>query len=178
MDNIIEISHLSKSFGPVQDLSFQVCEGERFAFLGVNGAGILLMTLMMVPNIVFALTHREGFVNRWSNRTVELLEQLVRFGCFIFMCVRIQLLCGGYWFPGAHMVVLAVDAALLLAYWLIWVVCWRRDGLFRAAMLSALPSALFLFSGVAARNYPLLAAALVFAPCHICISCKNAPVIR
>ena len=71
-----------------------------------------------------------------------------------------------------------VDAALLLAYWLIWVVCWRRGGLFRAAMLSALPSALFLFSGVAARNYPLLAAALVFAPCHICISCKNAPVIR
>ena len=42
MGNIIEISHLSKSFGPVhavQDLSFQVREGELFAFLGVNGAG-------------------------------------------------------------------------------------------------------------------------------------------
>ena len=89
MGNIIEISHLSKSFGPVQDLSFQVREGERFAFLGVNGAGILLMALMMIPNIAFALTHREGFVNRWSNRTVELLEQMGRFGCFIFMCVRI-----------------------------------------------------------------------------------------
>ena len=95
MGNIIEISHLSKSFGPVQDLSFRVREGELFAFLGVNGAGILLMALMMVPNIAFALTHREGFVNRWSNRTVELLEQMGRFGCFIFMCVRIQPLCGG-----------------------------------------------------------------------------------
>lgn len=42
MGNIIEIAHLSKSFGPVhavQDLSFQVREGELFAFLGVNGAG-------------------------------------------------------------------------------------------------------------------------------------------
>lgn len=42
MENIIEIRHLSKSFGPVkavQDLSFQVKEGELFAFLGVNGAG-------------------------------------------------------------------------------------------------------------------------------------------
>lgn len=42
MENIIEISHLSKSFGSVkavQDLSFRVKEGELFAFLGVNGAG-------------------------------------------------------------------------------------------------------------------------------------------
>lgn len=39
---IIEIEHLSKHFGPVhavQDLSFQVREGELFAFLGINGAG-------------------------------------------------------------------------------------------------------------------------------------------
>ena len=42
MDNILEIAHLCKSFGDVKavrDLSFQVREGELFAFLGVNGAG-------------------------------------------------------------------------------------------------------------------------------------------
>lgn len=42
MENIIEIEHLSKSFGEVkavQNLSFRVKEGELFAFLGVNGAG-------------------------------------------------------------------------------------------------------------------------------------------
>ena len=42
MENIIEISHLNKSFGEVravQDLSFCVKEGELFAFLGINGAG-------------------------------------------------------------------------------------------------------------------------------------------
>ncbi|MBQ7383748.1 MAG: ABC transporter ATP-binding protein [Clostridia bacterium] len=42
MDNIIEISGLSKSFGDikaVRDISFKVKEGELFAFLGVNGAG-------------------------------------------------------------------------------------------------------------------------------------------
>ena len=39
---IIQIEHLSKSFGDlkaVDDLSFNVKEGELFAFLGVNGAG-------------------------------------------------------------------------------------------------------------------------------------------
>lgn len=42
MDNIIEIEHLSKSFGDVkavQNISFRVKTGELFAFLGVNGAG-------------------------------------------------------------------------------------------------------------------------------------------
>ncbi|MEA4966299.1 MAG: ABC transporter ATP-binding protein [Oscillospiraceae bacterium] len=42
MGNMIEITHLNKSFGDVkavQDLSFRVKEGELFAFLGVNGAG-------------------------------------------------------------------------------------------------------------------------------------------
>lgn len=42
MRNIIEIEHLSKSYGDVkavQDISFNVKEGELFAFLGVNGAG-------------------------------------------------------------------------------------------------------------------------------------------
>lgn len=42
MENIIEIQHLSKAFGTIQavdDLSFQVKEGQLFAFLGVNGAG-------------------------------------------------------------------------------------------------------------------------------------------
>ena len=42
MKNIIEITNLSKSFGEVkavQDISFQVKEGELFAYLGVNGAG-------------------------------------------------------------------------------------------------------------------------------------------
>ena len=42
MENVIEISHLCKSFGEVKavsDLSFCVKEGELFAFLGVNGAG-------------------------------------------------------------------------------------------------------------------------------------------
>lgn len=42
MDNIIQITHLSKSFKDIKavdDISFNVKEGELFAFLGLNGAG-------------------------------------------------------------------------------------------------------------------------------------------
>ena len=42
MENIIEIHNLKKSFGEIQavnDISFNVKQGEFFAFLGINGAG-------------------------------------------------------------------------------------------------------------------------------------------
>lgn len=42
MDGILEVSHVSKSFGPVRavdDLSLSVQAGEIFGFLGPNGAG-------------------------------------------------------------------------------------------------------------------------------------------
>lgn len=42
MSDLIRIKHLCKYFGRIQavdDLSFQVKEGELFAFLGINGAG-------------------------------------------------------------------------------------------------------------------------------------------
>ena len=42
MKNIIEIKNLTKSYDKlvaVDDLSFEVREGELFAFLGINGAG-------------------------------------------------------------------------------------------------------------------------------------------
>ena len=42
MEHIISIKNLRKSFGEIKavnDISFDVAEGELFAFLGVNGAG-------------------------------------------------------------------------------------------------------------------------------------------
>ncbi len=41
-ENVIEVSHLVKAFGAfhaVDDISFSVCRGEIFGFLGANGAG-------------------------------------------------------------------------------------------------------------------------------------------
>ncbi|MDE2213313.1 MAG: ATP-binding cassette domain-containing protein [Patescibacteria group bacterium] len=55
--NIIEVSHLSKTFGDftaVKDISFSVRAGERFAFLGPNGAGksttIKMLTTLLTPS--------------------------------------------------------------------------------------------------------------------------------
>ena len=58
MSNIIEIRNLSRSFGDVKavnNLSFNVREGELFAFLGVNGAG-----KSTTINIICAQLEKDG----------------------------------------------------------------------------------------------------------------------
>lgn len=47
--------------------------------------GLLFVILILIPNLLFAATHKDGFENLYHNPTAELLEQIGRFGCFVFM---------------------------------------------------------------------------------------------
>ena len=80
----------------------------------------------------------------------------------------------GFFFDGGLTVYLIVDSILVFAYCLIWAICFKKNGVFRALALSVIPSVLFLFSGIMIRSIPLIVAATIFAPCHILLSYKNA----
>ena len=54
-----------------------------------NIFGLIFIAIIMIPNIIYAMKCKEGFVNKWSNKIVELLEQIGRFGCFGFMIINI-----------------------------------------------------------------------------------------
>ena len=139
-----------------------------------NGYGLLFVAVIMIPNIVFAVKCKDGFQNKWDNRFVETVEQIGRFGCFLFMVVNIP----GTWFgwqsDKALAAYLIVDAVLTAAYCLIWIICFKKSSMFRALALSILPSLLFLFSAVTIRSVLLGIAAVLFAPSHILLSYKNA----
>lgn len=139
-----------------------------------NWNGLLLMAVILIPNILFARLHPEGFANQYHNRALEILEQLGRFGCFGCMIVSIPRLCLGFWFPHALLIYRIVNGALVLAYCLIWYLCWNQNSVFKSLALSILPSAVFLFSGILQWNLPLILFSILFAPCHIAISCQNA----
>lgn len=138
-----------------------------------NLFGLIFMVLIIIPNILFAIRCKEGFVNRWCNRFVELTEQIGRFGCFGFMVFNIPGTCFGWRSEEAFAVYLIVDGFLVLLYCLLWLLLWKKNNLFRALSLSVIPSVLFLFSGVMSRSILLTLSALLFAPCHILISYKN-----
>lgn len=140
----------------------------------LNVFGLVMVAVIMIPNILFAMKCKDGFVNKWNNKSVETVEQIGRFGCFGFMVINIPGTWFGWWSDEAFAVYLVVDAVLVTLYCVIWAVCFRKSSVFRALALSIIPSVLFLFSGIMSRSILLTIAAVLFAPSHILISYQNA----
>lgn len=139
-----------------------------------NIFGLVFIVVIMIPNIIFAIKCKDGFENKWNNNVIEILEQIGRFGCFGFMIINIPNTWFGWWSDEAFAVYLIVNAILVLTYCTIWTVCFRKNSVFRALALSIIPSVIFLFSGIMCRSVLLIVSAVIFAPCHIMISYKNA----
>lgn len=140
----------------------------------INPFGLVFITIIMIPNIVFAIRCKDGFTNNYRNKTVELVEQIGRFGCFGFMIFNVP----GTWFGWASneafALYLILDALLVTLYGILWFVCWKKNGMFKALALSVIPSVVFLISGIMSRSILLIVAALLFEPAHIFISYQNA----
>ena len=84
----------------------------------------------------------------------------------------------GTWFgwrsDEAFALYLITDTLLIAVYCAIWIVCFRKNSVFRALALSGIPSVLFLFSGIMSRSVLLIISSVIFAPSHIIISYRNA----
>ena len=139
-----------------------------------NLFGLVFITVIMIPNIVFAIRCKDGFANNYKNKTVELVEQIGRFGCFGFMIFNIPGTWFGWWSDQVFAVYLIVNTLLVTLYCILWIVCWKQNGVFKALALSIIPSVIFLISGIMTRSILLTVAALLFAPAHIFIFYQNA----
>ena len=140
----------------------------------INIFGLVFIAIIMIPNIVFAIKCKDGFENKWNNKSVEIVEQIGRFGCFGFMVINIPGTWFGWWSDNAFSIYLIVNMVLIILYCGIWMICFRKDTVFRALALSIIPSVIFLFSGIMIRSIVLIITSLLFAPSHILISYKNA----
>ena len=139
----------------------------------LNLYGLIFIAIIMIPNIVFAIKCKDGFENVYQNKTLEILEQGGRFGCIGFMVLNIP----GTWFgwgsDEAFAIYLIVNTLLVILYCVLWVVCWKKNNIFRALSLSVLPSAVFVFSGIMSRSVLLILSSAIFAPTHMFLSYKN-----
>ena len=141
-----------------------------------NPFGLIFIILIMIPNIVFALKCKADFENPWKSKmakVLEIFEQIGRYGCFAFMIFNIPGTYFGFPANSAFAIYLIVNFILIFTYCLIWIICFRKNTLFRAISLSVIPSVIFLFSGFLSRNFLLIFFALIFAPSHIGLSVGN-----
>lgn len=140
----------------------------------INLYGLAFIIIIMIPNIIFAIKCKDGFTNKFHNRIVEILEQIGRFGCFIFMVVNVPYTYLGFKSDEAFALYLIIDSVLVFFYCLIWLICFKKNSVFRSLALSIIPSILFIFSGIISNYILLIIFSLIFAPTHILISYKNA----
>ena len=138
-----------------------------------NVFGLIFIAVIMIPNVVFAIKCKDGFDNKWNNKYIEVTEQVGRLGCFGFMIINIPGTWFGWWSDEAFALYLIVDTILVMLYCAIWIICFKKNSVFRALALSIIPSMLFLFSGIMSRSVLLIIASVLFAPSHIMISYKN-----
>ena len=131
------------------------------------------MIVIMIPNVIFSIKNKNHFLNTYSKKSILILEQVGRYGCFTLMCVNIPYFYIGYWFKNAELIYISVNIFLLVAYCTCWIIFWNKNNIAKALFLSILPSLMFLLSGIVTFYIPLIIFALIFAYCHILISYKN-----
>lgn len=139
-----------------------------------NFIGLIFVAVILIPNIIFAAKNKDGFQNFYQNKFVEIFEQIGRFGCFITMFFTPPFLNLGFKINGAKTAYIITGAVLVALYCLGWIVFRKENSVRKSLALSIIPSVLFLESGLLSLNFPLIILSLIFAPCHIIISYKNA----
>lgn len=100
-----------------------------------------------------------------------MLEQLGRYACMLFMIFNIPYTWTGFYFTFGDLI---VNAILVIAYCIAWIVTWKKSGIVRALLLSIIPSMIFIFSGIMIASIPLIIFSVIFAVTHVLISVKNA----
>lgn len=138
-----------------------------------NYYGLAIMAIIMIPNIVYAVKHKDNASANGINKAIIIAEQIGRYGCFVFMIFNIPYTYFNFWFDYALIVYLSVIGGLCLLYSIFWVICWNRNDKLKALSLSIIPSCIFLFSGIALASIPLMFFSVLFTISHIYISCKN-----
>lgn len=140
-----------------------------------NYYGVAIFVLLMIPNIIYAVKVKKvniKIVDKVTNKSVQLLENVGRYGVFASLIFNIPKLYYGFWFDNGEITYIVVAAPLLLLYFLFWMI--KTNSLVKALTLSIIPSVIFLFCGVMILSIPLILFAILFALFHIYISVKNA----
>ena len=145
-----------------------------FSLFNLWSGGIVV--LLLIPNILWALRHRDAGISSPS-RAVNALEQIGRFGSMVFMVVPLGAPGGefGFYCLEAVFIWLAGMALLLVAYYVCWVLYARGPGRRLALALALIPCGIFFLQAALLRHWVLALFACLFAGTHLYIVRQNGP---
>ena len=137
-----------------------------------NYIGLIIVILLLVPNIIYAIKIKEEL--KYQNKVLNNLENIGRYGSMFFMVFNIPYTWMQFYFNYAKYVYIGVNALLVIAYLVIYLIMWKKNNIVKSMLLSVIPSLIFVFSGVMIGSIPLILFGLLFSVTHIFISVKSA----
>lgn len=127
--------------------------------------GLIIVALLLLPNIIFTVKKQETtgcYIKGW----VDNVEKVTRITTMLLMIFQLGVTDGGFSSIGAFMLYLFGNAALLIAYWVLWILYKRRQTLKRRLILVEIPCIVYLLCAVTLQHWLLLVSAVIFAVSH------------
>ena len=140
----------------------------EFGWINLFGAGIIV--LIMIPNIIYATGQKQDETQIEVPRGLSACEQVGRYGCIILMWLPLLVWKFGFGSVEEFLIYLIGNGALLLCYYLSWMLYSRKKTLSVAMALAIIPTAIFLLSGLLLRHWLLVAFAILFGFAHCTIT--------
>lgn len=138
----------------------------------LNLFGLIIVVLLLIPNIIYAVkVKNQG--NKCSNKFMNVMEQVGRYGCMFLMVFHIGIAELGFKSVGAFLVYLFGNAVLMIFYWVMWMLYFNKQTYWEKMSLAVIPACLFLLSGITMRHYLLIVFGIIFGIGHIYITDKN-----
>lgn len=138
----------------------------------INVFGAIIVIIILIPNIIYGLKNR-GIRNLCTNKVMNILERIGRYGCMLLMIFNVGL--SEFAYPGvaAFLAYFLGNALLLVLYIVFWVLYAKKKTMFRAIALSAIPTAIFLLSGISLLYILLIVFAVIFGAAHNYVTYVN-----
>ena len=138
----------------------------------LNVFGLILVILILSPNIIYAIKFKD-VKNECTNKFMNILEQVGRYACMMFMVFNVGLAKFGFAAVGEFLIYFFGNTILLVAYWIVWILFFIKLRSWKSMALAIIPVCIFLICGVTLRHVLLIISAVIFAVGHIYVTRKN-----
>lgn len=138
----------------------------------LNVFGLIIVILLLIPNMVYAANYRD-VTNKCTNKVMNILEQIGRYGCMFLMVFHIGIAEDGFSSIAMFLVYLIGNAVLMLSYWVVWMMYFIKPKNSEQVALAVIPTLIFLLSGITMGHYVLIAAGIIFGIAHIYVTYQN-----
>ena len=138
----------------------------------LNIFGLVMVVLLLIPNIKYAVKNKNQ-ENKCTNKFMNVLEQIGRYACMIFMIINLEFAVVGFMFVFSYAAYILGNLVLMVSYWVIWDKYFEKQEQWKQMALAIIPTVLFLLSGLTMLNFTLTVSAVIFGIGHIYVTNKN-----